>query len=123
MITQDWAAHYDNILNFNFEIAAFGYSASIFHPMDFFDAFRTGFANNASGYSCAEYDALVSQLRGETDSKKAEQLMQSAEEVIMNDYPVIILYHNVRHTLMQSTVSNWYLTPMNALVLRYADIE
>ena len=123
VITQDWAAHYDNILNFNFEIAAFGYSASIFHPMDFFDAFRTGFANNASGYSCAEYDVLVSQLRGETDSEKAEQLMRSAEEVIMNDYPVIILYHNVRHTLMQSTVSNWYLTPMNALVLRYADIE
>lgn len=121
--TQDWSAHYEDILAFDFEIAAFGYSASIFHPMDFFDAFRTGFANNASGYSCAEYDNLVEQIRCETDSKTVEQLMREAENVVMDDSPVIILYHNVRHTLMTPDLSGWYLTPMNALVLRYAKLS
>ena len=61
--------------------------------MTFLDLWVTGGGNNDAGYSNAEYDALVNQAKAEGDEAKRWELMRQAEDILMEDMPIIPLYY------------------------------
>ncbi|NLY09449.1 MAG: peptide ABC transporter substrate-binding protein [Tissierellia bacterium] len=119
--TEEWAVYYDNVKAFNYEVAAMGWSADYANPMTFLPLFKTGDANNISGYSNPEYDALVEKAQAQTDAAEAMKTMQEAEALLMKDYPFLPLYHRSNSLMMKDCVKGWYMDSLG--FLRFVNAE
>ncbi|PHS24551.1 MAG: peptide ABC transporter substrate-binding protein [Robiginitomaculum sp.] len=67
---------------------------------------RTG-QMNYSKYSNAEYDALVDQSNKELDMEKRAALMRKAEQIMLDDMPVIPMWYEVNRALVSPKVTGW----------------
>lgn len=119
----DWAVFYEDVQKGNYEIAAMGWSADYMHPMSFMPLLMTGDPNNHTGYSNPEYDALVNEIMGETDTAKAAEMIKEAEDMVMNDYPLLNLYYKANNFLMKDYVKGYYMTSSGHLYFHHASVE
>lgn len=58
----------------------------------FLDIFRSNDEQNLAAYSSATYDKLMADAAGQSDQQAAARLLRSAENVVLNDYPIAPLY-------------------------------
>lgn len=92
LTNQEWAVFLSTRQNGDYQIARHGWIGDYSDPMTFLDMWVTGGGNNDSGFSNAEYDALISEAKVETDTKKREELLRQAEDILMDEMPVIPVY-------------------------------
>ena len=93
LVNQEWKVFLNTRQEGQYEIARHGWSGDYVDPMTFLDLWVTGGGNNDAGYSNAEYDALVNQAKAEGDEAKRWELMRQAEDILMEDMPIIPLYY------------------------------
>ena len=121
--SNDWAIFYENVQKGNYEVAAMGWSADYTHPMSFLPLLVTDDANNNSFYSNPEYDAMVEQIKAETDPAKAADLIKQAEDLVMEEYPFINLYYKANNFLMKDYVKGYYMLSNGNLCFKNASIS
>ncbi|MBQ6820018.1 MAG: peptide ABC transporter substrate-binding protein [Clostridium sp.] len=90
---QEWKVFLNTRQEGGYEIARHGWIGDYVDPMTFLDLWVTGGGNNDVGYSNAEYDALISEAKLEADSTKRWELLKQAEDILMEDMPVIPIYY------------------------------
>lgn len=93
LTNQEWKVFLNTRQEGQYEIARHGWSGDYVDPMTFLDLWLTGGGNNDAGYSNAEYDALVNQAKAEGDEAKRWELMRKAEDILMEEMPIIPLYY------------------------------
>ena len=76
----------------NYDLFAGGWGPDYNDPMTDLDLWETGNGNNHTGYSSAEYDALIEAARTETDMAAREQLFVKTELLLAEDMPIIPIY-------------------------------
>jgi ABC-type oligopeptide transport system substrate-binding subunit len=92
-------------------------------PQDFLDIlFHSNSQGNQTNYSNPQVDALLEKARVETNPDTRMQLYRQAEQIIIQDTPVVPLYHNVTYTLVKPKVKGLVLTPMGILSLKSVQI-
>ena len=117
---KDWAVYYDDIKAGNYDVGAMGWGADYFHPMTFLPLLLTGDANNNVFYSNPAYDKLVQQAQTETDPAKAMTLMQQAESLAAEDYPLIPLFFRSNMMMVSPNVKGVYRDVLSNLYFRSA---
>lgn len=70
---------------------------------------------NTSRYSNPEFDKLYDQARSAKTQGEANKLFFQAEQLMMNDAPVMILWYDENYRLTQYHVKNFYTNPMRYL--------
>jgi oligopeptide transport system substrate-binding protein len=78
---------------------------------------------NDTGWANPRYDALVAQAAGEGDAAKRRALLEEAERVLLQDLPVLPLYHYVSKHLVKPRVTGWQPNIMDHHYSRYFRIE
>lgn len=114
----DWAVFYAGVQKGDFDVAAMGWGADYLHPMTFYPLFVTNDPTNNAVYSNPAYDKLVQQARTITDPAEAVTVMRQAEELLMADMPFCPLYYRTISLLMRPEVTDWFMSPLNALYLK-----
>ncbi|MFV0406889.1 MAG: ABC transporter family substrate-binding protein [Propioniciclava sp.] len=69
--------------------------------------FRTGAQNNFYGYSNAEVDAEFDKLQVEFDPAKQQEILQSAEKLLVDDAFGLILYQHPQPTAVSNRLGNF----------------
>jgi oligopeptide transport system substrate-binding protein len=101
-----------------------GWCADYPDPENFADVlFHTGAEQNTGGYSNPELDRLLEAARTELDVSKRIQLYQQAEQMIVNDAPVLFTVHSLSYTLVKPYIKGFVLTPIDISLERYMWIE
>jgi oligopeptide transport system substrate-binding protein len=101
-----------------------GWCADYPDPENFTDVlFHTDAQQNESHYSNTRVDALLEQARTERDVAKRLQLYQQAEQLIVNDAPVIFTVHSLSHVLVKPYVQGYVLTPIGVPLEQYLSID
>ena len=77
--------------------------------MTFLPLLQTGNVSNTSFYSNEEYDALIEQAMAKTDVEKGLELMKEAENLAMEEYPLIPLYYKSTTYCMKDYVVGEYI--------------
>ncbi|GAA0763004.1 peptide ABC transporter substrate-binding protein [Clostridium sartagoforme] len=93
LANQEWKVFLNSRQQGQYQIARHGWSGDYVDPMTFLDLWVTGGGNNDAGYSNAEYDKLVADAKKEADPAKRWELMRKAEDIIMEEMPIIPLYY------------------------------
>ena len=64
--------------------------------------------NNHTGWEHPEYDTLLKQSTTTTDLEKRKELFQQAEEILIEEMPVIPIYFYVSSKLIDESVKGWH---------------
>jgi oligopeptide transport system substrate-binding protein len=79
-------------------------------PSAFLDIWRTDSANNFTGWSSPDYDALVFAAARTLDPAARNALYAKAERILLSEAPVIPLFHYTHVFLIRPSVHGWYPT-------------
>lgn len=105
---EDTQIAYQDFNNKNFEIADAAWIADYNDVFSFLYLFKsdTG-SNNYSGYNNPAYDALIDASDQEQDLKKREAILQKAEAMVQNDYPVATVWYTINKNLVSPKITGF----------------
>jgi oligopeptide transport system substrate-binding protein len=101
-----------------------GWIADYPDPQDFLDLlFHTGAQNNVGDYSNPQVDSILDQASVEQDSTKRLQMYQTAEQMIVQDAPVLPLYFGRNYVVVKPYVKGYELSPLGYPMLNLVSIQ
>ncbi|MFN3742306.1 MAG: ABC transporter substrate-binding protein [Anaerolineales bacterium] len=101
-----------------------GWCADYPDPENFADVlFHTGSPQNNGNYSNPALDQLLEQARTERDVNKRIAMYQQAEQMIVDDAPVLFTVHWIDYMLVKPYVKGYLLTPIDISLERYLWLE
>ncbi|NBX67888.1 MAG: peptide ABC transporter substrate-binding protein [Proteobacteria bacterium] len=122
LFNQEWKVFLDNQQTKNYMIARAGWIADYNDPNTFLDMFVTNGGNNHSGYSNSSYDELIESAKKERNPKKRFAIFQKAEDILLEDLPVLPIYVYSRNYLLSNEVQGWHPNIEDIHPLKYISI-
>ena len=119
----DTAVFYAKLQERDFEIGQAAWGADFNDATTFLDLLRTGNANNWGQYSNPKFDGLLDQANREVDIAKRGQLLAQAEQLALDDYPIIPTLFWVTGGLVRPYVKNWEANPTDTHRTRWVEID
>ncbi|MGO9988590.1 MAG: peptide ABC transporter substrate-binding protein [Steroidobacteraceae bacterium] len=95
------------------DVTRLGWDADYDDPSSFLDLFSQGNSQNDPAYKSVLFNQLIDKAGHEPESGKRMVLLHSAEEVLLNDYPIIPIYFKRVRRLVKPYVGGAQITPMN----------
>jgi len=81
----------------------------------FLQVLQSGARLNLPRYANAEYDGLLARAASEVDTGRRRALLENAEQVMIDDQPLIPLYFYVAKHLVSARVQGWRDNAMNVV--------
>ena len=123
LANQEWAVFLNTRQQGGYEIARQGWIGDYSDPITFLDLFVTGGGNNDSGYSNPEYDALIAAAKVETDPDKRKEQLREAEDILMDDMPILPIYYYTTVMGWNENVKGIQVSVLGTVYLQGAYIE
>ncbi len=99
LVNKEWKTYLQDTKTMSYELARAGWIGDYNDPMTFLDMWTTGNGNNNTGWSNAEFDSLLQQANQEPDAAKRMTLLQRAEQLLVEQGPVIPIYYYTNNML------------------------
>jgi oligopeptide transport system substrate-binding protein len=120
----DYSAFLRELRRGTFQLYSAGWAADYPDPEDFIDKlWASDSQQNEQGYDNPDVDALIMQARDETDRTRRFQLLNEAEQMILDDAAIIPTFWPVDHLLVKPCVKNWPEVSMTVPKYRYIEID
>jgi oligopeptide transport system substrate-binding protein len=95
------------------EIIRLAWTADFNDASNFLDILRTTSPNNDVSYSNLSFDHELDEAADTVDADKRRDILQAAERLMLNDYPIIPLYYFVSKRLVKPYVHGLVSSPLN----------
>ena len=106
-----------------YQIARHGWSGDYVDPMTFLEMWTSTSTLNEAGFSNNEYDALIKDAIKEQDTKKREEILHKAEDILMDEMPVIPIYYYTQIKGVKSYVKDMRVSQLGFIYFDEAYIE
>lgn len=103
----EWGVYLDAQDKMNYYIARAGWIADYPDPNTFLDMFVTGGLQNMTGWGNAEYDRLIAAAASEANPAQRMQILRQAEEIFLEETPIIPMYFYVSKNLVKPHVKGF----------------
>lgn len=104
---QEWKVYLDSQSQLDYDISRAGWIGDYVHPTSFLDIFTSGNGNNDTGWSNAQYDALIGRARVAQAEEERMQILQQAESILLDEMPIVPIYWYTRVYLKDPRVQGW----------------
>ncbi len=122
LTNQEWAVFQDTTNNNAFmHIARRGWIGDYIDPQTMLDIFESGNGQNIGRYNNQEYDAEM-QLSRITSGQERMEHFYKAQDILMEDLPIIPIYYYVANVMVDSRVEGWELNPVGKFWFGDAEI-
>ncbi|MDH3719446.1 MAG: peptide ABC transporter substrate-binding protein [Planctomycetota bacterium] len=116
----EWGSYLKATENLEYQVARAGWIGDYPDPNTFLDMFISGSTHNQTGWSNPRYDELIASAARQSDPQKRLQILHEAEEILMDELPILPIYAYVSVNLVKPYVRGFYpnaqdLHPLNAL--------
>jgi oligopeptide transport system substrate-binding protein len=108
LTNQEWKVYLYSRSNLDYGVARAAWVADYADPTNFLDMFMVGSGNNDTGWNNAEYDRLIKAGNSVADQKERFRLFQQAEALLMQELPILPLYHEASIKLKHPSVKGIY---------------
>ena len=105
------------------DVVRLGWTADFNDASNFLDAFRENSSNNDSKYSNPTFDFLLNEAARTSDPETRGKLLEAAERVMLNDYPILPLYFFVSKRLVKPYVIGVHPNPLDRLTSKMLSIS
>lgn len=121
--SQEWKVFQNTRNNKDYEIARHGWVGDYVDPMTFLDMWLSTSGQNNAGYNNPKYDELVKAAKSETDTVKRTELMHQAEDIIIEDMPIIPIYYYTQPKGIKDYVKGVNVSPLGFIYFDQAYID
>lgn len=104
------------------DLVRFAWSGDYSDATSFLDIFRKGSPNNDAAYDNAQFDTLLNDAERTVDIAARRAQLESAERMMLEDYPVLPLYFLSSKHLVKPYVHGYYSSPLNRVYTRYLSL-
>lgn len=118
---QEWAVLQETKRLGNYSIAKAGWFGDYADPMAMLEIMTSSSKINTTGWSNAEYDALIEAAKRETGQQRFE-LLYKAQAILMAYVPIMPIYYHADQFLVSDRVINYEKTAMGIWYFGNADI-
>lgn len=109
---QEWAAYLDACQTGNYQLGRMGWVLTTPNAYTVLnDLFYSGLANNYSGYTNPEFDAMMDTARQIPDEEERTLAYKEANSLVGSDFPVIPLMYYAHYYVASNRVHNLFLNP------------
>lgn len=120
---EEWNSFLTSQQLMQYEISRSGWIGDYVDPNTFLDMFVTDSAHNQTGWSNARYDELIRSARGEQDPKRRMEIFREAENILLDELPVIPLFYGMSKNMVRPYVRGFYSNIQNVHPLRAIGID
>jgi oligopeptide transport system substrate-binding protein len=106
-----------------FQVLRSVWVADFIDPSSFLDIFTSQSGNNFTGWSNRTYDQLLFEAARVSDPSARNALLQKAEALLLDEAPVIPIYHYTHVFLLHPAVRNWHPTLLDHHPYKYVYLE
>lgn len=107
LANQEWKVYLTARNNLEHDIARAGWLADYVDPSNFLDILLSYSGNNRTGWKNPEYDRLIKEAASTVDTEARHAILQQAEQIIVDEAPIIPIYYYSDIHLVASSVRNW----------------
>ena len=91
-----------------FDVLRSSWIADYADPSAFLDIWRSDSGNNFTGWTSADFDALMFKADRTADAAARAALFGQAERLLLTEAPIVPLYHYTHVYVLQPTVHGWH---------------
>ncbi len=103
----EWGVFLNTLHQVEYDVARSAWIADYPDPNTFLDMFVTDGGNNETGFANPKYDQLIADAASEPDAKKRMEILHDAEELLMDELPIIPIYFYVSVNMVSPRVKNF----------------
>ncbi len=107
----------------DYQVSRNGWIGDYIDPMTFLDMYITESTQNDTGFTNPTYDKLIAEAKVSMDNEKRMKDMHEAEQLLMDNMPIIPIYFYTRPYLQKSYVKGVFKPVNRYPQLTYAYIE
>lgn len=107
LVNQDWKVYMSSLRNLDYNIGRSSWYADFLDPISFLECFESDSGNNRTGWKNDEYDARIRRARTAANDTSRYALYGEAERILIEDQPILPLFHYVRTILLHPDVRGW----------------
>lgn len=125
LTNQDWKVYLDATSNesLDYDLARAGWIGDVVDPINFLECFITGNGNNRTGWGSAEYDRLLDESARTKDHDARNKLFDRAETILVDELPIIPIFHYTRPFLIQRYVKDFHPNILGYYAFHLVSIE
>lgn len=120
---QEWASYLNATTSRKYDVARRSWIGDYLDPNTFLSMWMTGDGNNRTGWSNRRYDELLGNATRETDPARRLRLLSEAEAILLDDGPVIPIYHYSGTGLVKPYVRGIQATTLDVHPLTHVWID
>jgi oligopeptide transport system substrate-binding protein len=120
---QEWKVYIDSQRTLNYQIGRYAWIGDYVDPNSFLDMFVTGGGNNQTGWSNKDYDRYIAEAASTADPQKRFEAFQKAEAILLEEAPMVPIYHYTHPYFLQTNVQGWYPTLIDHHPYKYVSLK
>lgn len=119
----EWKVFLDALHKKEYDIARSAWIGDYPDPNTFLDMFVTDGPQNETGWSNKKYDELIAAAAAQGDAARRMQMMHDAEEILVDEVPIIPVYFYVSINMVQPQVKNFHSNIQDIHPLHIIEID
>ena len=123
LVNQEWKVMLSNFTQGNVEAYRYAWIGDYNDPYTFLEIFQKNSAMNHSKFSSDDYDAKLKEASATQDLAARAKLLQEAEKILVDNYPVAPIYYYVTVRLLKPQFKGYQGNPTGTLRTQHLHIE
>lgn len=119
---QEWKVYLETLSKRHFDIGRLGWIGDTY-PESFLRIWKTESPNNFAGWNNPKYDDLLARVDRTGDLPQRVDLAHQAEDLLLNESPVIPIYWYSSLHLVHPSVTGWYSNVLDDHPYKFVDLE
>jgi len=119
----EWGSYLTAQQSLEYQVARAGWTGDYLDPNTYLDMFITDGAQNQTGWSNQDYDDLVAKAAEEEDAEKRLALLYRAEQILIEEQPIIPFYYYTTKELVKPHISGFYLNLQKFHPLHFMSVD
>lgn len=110
---EDWKVFLNSQQTLHYDVSRSSWIADFSDPINFLEIFTSDNKNNRTGWKNKQYDQLIQKSRNQIDPKRRNALLGEAEEILLEELPIIPIYFYTNTYLLSDCVQGWHSNLLN----------
>ena len=108
LLNQEWKVYLDTQSTLAYDVSRSAWIGDYNDPNTFSDMWVTGGENNKTGWGNERYDQLIRDAALELDPVARMELLREAEEILMEELPILPIYYYVTQGVVNPRLGGWF---------------
>ena len=123
LVNTDWKVYLSREMIGDFQISRAGWIGDYEDPNTFLDLMRPNRGNNKTGWENKKYEELIIKANAQPNQEKRYAILREAEQLLIDEMPVLPIYIYVRQYLLSNDVKGWDPNPTDTHHPKFITLE